>query len=408
MENTLVKKEIRKLFDDFPKVRFKNPSLALAISDKALKLSREIEDQEYEARSLVYLAVCHIYLSNYTNALDFLNQALKIAKSKNLRDVEGEIYNCFGVINENYSNYSDCLDYYFRALKIFKEIEDNEYMCMVLTNITGVYFITGDRDNAVKYSELAHRSIIERMPHAHTLYIRSLINLGEAWLQTGDMEKALRYFNEAMNLSEKHEDRFHLSDSLYAIGEVNRREKNISEAFNLFSRARKIKEELNHPLGVLRSNIAIAKCYKESGDIETALYVLQRLLPDAERLGYKMEEIEIYKLVSEITSKTGTKERFIRYFTIYKEKETEYFKEQYHNKAIMTGLLHEMNMNDSSVQEKQSEIGVLKESMAESLKKIHSVSEELLSSNGSSGSLNEKILLIKKESEYLMKFLGVP
>lgn len=414
MGQDVIKKEIDELFENFPKVRLKSTKLALEISEKALKLSRKINDAESEAKSLVRLAACYIYLSKYSNALDSLNQALKISQIHNFRTIEGEIYNCFGVINEHHSNYSDCLDYYFRALKIFKEVDDKQYICMVMTNITGIYFVSGDHDNAVKYSELTYKSVKEYIPNSHTIYTRSLMNLGEAWLNSGDSEKALGYFNEALAISEKNEDFFHFSECLYSIAEIHRRLNNIPEAFERYAESKKIKEQLNHPLGIVRNCIGLAMCYIEYGDLETALSVLFRSLKDTKSFGYKLEEIQIYKLISEITSKVGTKDRFIKYFTIYKERETDYFKEQFRNKAILTGMLHEMNMNNSFPLQTESQenkilssVEILRESVKGPLEKIHSSSVKLLSANLSQYYFNEKVNIIKNQSEQLKIIFGI-
>ncbi|MFX0145779.1 MAG: tetratricopeptide repeat protein [Candidatus Hodarchaeota archaeon] len=141
--------------------------------------------------------------SRFDLAMEYTNKAMSLAK--NIKFNHYWIAIChifFGVIYYSIGEFNTSLKHHIKSLAIFKEINNNLYTAAVLNNIGNIYINTGDYDLALEYYE-------ESLSYYETQSIELLVPLGnlvELALEKGDIELAQKYFQRVEDRYNQTED----------------------------------------------------------------------------------------------------------------------------------------------------------------------------------------------------------
>ena len=92
--------------------------------EKALKLSRQSQNQNLQAVALYYLARIHASLGNPQKALELYNQALPIFRAMRVRPGEAATLNYIGDVYSNLGEQQKALEFYNQALPILRAVGD--------------------------------------------------------------------------------------------------------------------------------------------------------------------------------------------------------------------------------------------------------------------------------------------
>ena len=174
---------------------------------EALEIFNELHDTDAIATVDNQLGVIEGKEGNYNAATKFFMEALKgFEVSKNRRGMGGS-YLKLGVVNEKNNNLDKALEYYNKAMELTKNTPSPN-MVFLYNNIAIVYGKKEDYKKALAYLQLALEKATT--PEYTGVRILSLLNIGVVYDNLGDDEKALQYFNEAIqitkdkNLPEEH------------------------------------------------------------------------------------------------------------------------------------------------------------------------------------------------------------
>lgn len=126
---------------------------------ECIALSKKINDEHQEGRSLNSLGIWHYDLSHFDDADSILRMAL--IKSQRIKDRAGESKNLVGLGNVFYSTgaYDSAISYYFSAVRIVEELKDYKRVAAGYSNISSLYYVLDDVPNAKVYVKKANAAL---------------------------------------------------------------------------------------------------------------------------------------------------------------------------------------------------------------------------------------------------------
>ena len=214
---------------------------ALDCYEESLQLSSELKDDKAATRVLSNIGVYHWFVGNYNEAVKFFLKALKRLEkngdkqllSLNLNNL-GAVYYSLGRIKEsvrayqesivlsreiknrallayNYNNLGEiyqvfglvdeALSYHKNALKIVKEVGERYVECDILRNIGVDLHLGGETVRGLRFLKNSLR--FSRKVGKNDFTWNSLFDLGNAWLDNGDLSKAEMICEELIRLADE-------------------------------------------------------------------------------------------------------------------------------------------------------------------------------------------------------------
>ncbi len=231
------------------------------ILNKQNQQTKEADKLIQEARRLFELKTA----ISYREALQNLESARLVYES--LGDGEKESYtlNQMGFIANLLAERQQALDYYNQALSKNRDLADRPNQAVILNNIGAVYYALGEKQQAIDYYNQV-LSIIREMadrPEAsinlnnlsnlpansdtltgdRTAEATTLNNLGLAYNDLGEKQKAKEYFNQALPLFRAAGDRTKEATTLTNIGLVYNDLGNQQQALEYYNQALHLRRE---------------------------------------------------------------------------------------------------------------------------------------------------------------------
>lgn len=189
--------------------------------EKASEILNEIVDKvisdELKIKVLVLLANL---TSNFNKVYAYYKEAIGLNALNADKVTLSELYYKFALENENCDNEELALEFYKKCIAL--DMKENPYLSDSLSNIALIYDDNGRTDLAVKYY-LESLKIDEAAKNIGGSY-SSLMHLAEIYAST-DLEKALAYYNKALEYAHLLKEDFYIISTNLAIGDFyfNRR-----------------------------------------------------------------------------------------------------------------------------------------------------------------------------------------
>lgn len=214
---------------------------AILTFQEALKFYQEIGDQTGEANILSNQGSIYFRLGNSTRALELHFQSLSISEQLDNKLRIGTSLNNIGTVySKNNSTIQEALTYFKRSLQVFEEINLESGMAIAAMNIGEVYFLDSNYDSATFYHQKALKlcdgTIDATFP---------LTQLGEISSQLGNFQDAYGYHQRAMDISEKLDAKFELTQSLIGLAKTQIKQQDYSGAISSFERAKTLGIEID-------------------------------------------------------------------------------------------------------------------------------------------------------------------
>ena len=250
---------------------------------KVREAAQVIDYQKGIADSSRTLGYCYWRFSDYSLSLSNSLQALKFYRSIKDKKNEAETLNSIGTVYMFQKEHQKRLDCNLRCLKIREEVNDHDGIAGSQNNIGETYFEMGDMENALKwFNDCLSNKGLNQQSKAWATH-----NLGRVYYTHKDFQKANDYFNQSLNLST-------------AVG------------YQTLSVA---------------NNLQIAAVFFDLKDYEKALSYANTALMIAEKIGSKEEIKSALFLISEIKEKMGLLDEALSYFKKYHTTHSEIFNE---------------------------------------------------------------------------------
>jgi len=192
--------------------------------EKAIELSRKIENEEHELRCLLELSSILIWQDEIDNLFSLSKDALEIARRIRNRQEQGRcLFNIGYYYRNKDNNYSQALRHYEEALNIARIIKDHEEESLCLTNIGEIYIQLGNYDKALEYQKnvlkIDQEKLEQEKPKQEKREIETFVaidlnNIGVTYQKKykfqshdkKDLDNALDNYEESLRIAKNIED----------------------------------------------------------------------------------------------------------------------------------------------------------------------------------------------------------
>jgi serine phosphatase RsbU (regulator of sigma subunit)/Tfp pilus assembly protein PilF len=180
---------------------YSDPRKAFEYGKEAMSLARSIGDKKGLANSHNNLGLFFLDRGSYPNALEqfIWSRDLRVEMQDTLG--QADVYTNMGVLYQTQGLYPQALESYHTALRYDRLSGDSINIGYCLNNIGNAWYFFGKKDSALYYLNLA---LIYKQSDQASLP-STLNTLGEVYLESGDIAKAEYYFQEALNIRNRHE-----------------------------------------------------------------------------------------------------------------------------------------------------------------------------------------------------------
>lgn len=191
---------------------------AYVAAEDVLLLMEELnlENTLHFATTLLNAATAYRAAGDYATAIRYYRQALQIYDGtlppEDYR--YAGIYNNMSILLEKMEENAEAITYAQKALSIIEKLEGGGMeTATTLTNLALLYFKTGQPDHARQLLEKALVLFEQSGEHTDAHYSGALAGVAEAWYRMQDYEKALAYYEKALE-----EVKLHFGENMsYAI-----------------------------------------------------------------------------------------------------------------------------------------------------------------------------------------------
>jgi len=199
--------------------------------NKGIKIIENAGGGKRYGKSLADASSGYLALCLYDKAIECLIKALSIYDTVSDGDIysnkynRGAILNKIGVVYMSLGHYNESIEYFQKALNMFNELKkwkkyDNiRLTCMA--NLGLAYENVGQRDKALRL-ELEGINEIQENKDKEFNYIKTILNsnIGQIYVRAGRLTEALEWFQKAINIAEDNGDVRMIGNCLSNIGGV--------------------------------------------------------------------------------------------------------------------------------------------------------------------------------------------
>ena len=309
------------LLDEGYACRSSNLTRSVELAQKALSISRDIDDKALVAKSLSQYALFSMIQGEYDYAISMSKEAL--AYFEELNDelgVAGAKYNLGGVYYKT-DNYYLGMAYLTDCVNIYRKHDDHQNLARTLKALGTIYDYFGDPKNAIRtYEEaIAESKLAGDLNQEANAYNP----LASIYLKQKNIQRATSLIERSISIKLKTGDVRGLAFALYGRGKIAIALKKYNEAEADIKEAIKIHQEVREVLGLGMALHRLAFLYAEMRQFEKA----KQILDDGLKLGTEyhlvMVNFKCYYLYYQIYKKEGDTENALRYLEVYfKEKDT--------------------------------------------------------------------------------------
>jgi signal transduction histidine kinase/DNA-binding response OmpR family regulator len=261
---------LRLLIEVTDQLKMSDPDTAIHYALQIRELAKELEDQTGLARSLYLSGVIYHNLGLLSSAIDNLNASRDLYEE--LQDSFGlaTVYHGFGGLWLEEDN-EKALEYYNKSLLIFQDLGDDRFFPRIYLNIGSSYdgkkeFATGQKYN---FQAL---ELLQKAGDSTRVIISALLQIGRNYELTNDLDNALLYYHQGLELSKKLQNNPRLVDSYILLGRYYNLTGDYDHSISYLDSAFAIATAQNF-LPQIRDNAELlADSYKKKGDYESALY----------------------------------------------------------------------------------------------------------------------------------------
>ncbi len=239
--------------------------------------------------------------ASYQEALQKFDAARSLYQMLRNRDKEAETLNIMGLISNRLGERQQALNYYKQALSGSQTVGDRPKQAVILNNIGAFYYALGEKQQAIDYynqvlsliREMGDRpeasinlSNISNLPANsdrslgdRTAEATTLNNIGLAYSDLGEKQKAKEYFNQALPLFRAVGDRAKEATTLNNIGIVYSDLGEKQTALDYYKQALDLRQKAGDRRGEANSLNNLGNTYSELGKLEKAEEYFNQALP---------------------------------------------------------------------------------------------------------------------------------
>lgn len=274
-----------KLEQAYNKVKEAKKSIKLISEDTAVDVPK------MEADLLLIKMVVYHYRTDHTKALKLAKQWLSLRENLGEKLEFSRIYNLLVDIYLLQNNPNMALDYALKSLELQKELENPIGIATSLNFVGLSYFRKGDFDQALEFCK---QSLNIKIISVSTK-LSSLHLLGAIYKEKGYIDRTLRYYSRAAKLAEEEEYIEDFIENTVGIGATYRMKRDFDQAVKYLKQSLDLSEKFNNSYGMSSSLFYLILVYLDKGYLEKAYSYMEQLEEFA-----KNNESDVFKQLNMI------------------------------------------------------------------------------------------------------------
>ncbi len=255
------------------------------------------------------LGVTYYYKGNYDSAIiNYENAVPYFAKSKNILGT-ARCYNNIGIMYDVKGDRVKSVQSYLKAIKIYEANNREDLNTGPYQNIALVYLTHKQYNEALKNLDFAKQLAI-KYKDEETL-CRILNSIGACYDNMNKSEEANKIFNEALLIAEKSKNVSLKATCLTNLGENYLCLKKYEEGEKILTKCVEIKKQLDNPVSLGISQIALAQAYYKNKKFNLAIASYNEGLKKVKEADYKeYQKTALQGLASSYASINNYKEAY--------------------------------------------------------------------------------------------------
>lgn len=244
-----------------------SPQEAINYATEAKELAQKIDYKKGIAYSYKNIGIGYYMQANYVESLGNYDKALAMFDS--LKDKVG-VANILSNEASVYFNQADdekALELNLKSLGIAEQIGDTLRILTALQNIGAIYFHKPSTLNQALEYYLRALPMSESLKNEDAIGTIT-VNVGEIYLKKGNDDSALIYFQKSLKAYEGSEN---VPYTLNDIGKVYQNRKDFETAIKYHQQAFDISQKLNAKVDMAQSLLGLGDSYRKQGDASTAI-----------------------------------------------------------------------------------------------------------------------------------------
>ncbi len=275
-------------------LRSQEPDSVVKYSDLLIKASLKKSNRNYLQEGYQRHGVAWGQKGDYDKALDHLFKAAELAEDlENITDLGNILVEIANVYSES-DNSSLAHLYFNRGIEQFRRTGDSLAVGMTLYNFGDELYESGKIDSALIITEQA-RSIFQQFKRYH-LEAYSLGNLGRIYAELGDIRKAEKYLNQAIDTLSKNSDYRPIIDFSVTMAEISLKKGDTGAAIKYAETSLEAAEYFNLKEQLKGAHYKLATLHEAAGNNREALahYKHYVLYKDS------LENVETYRSMANL------------------------------------------------------------------------------------------------------------
>ncbi len=267
----------------------------------------KVANEKGRAIVLNDLGACYNQQENYDQALEALLQAEKTIKAIQADSLLIDTYNNLGIVYERVNKRKEALRYYESVrVMLLKGKASPLELARNLTNIAHVYADDGDRQKAIKLYEEALQ-LCEENEIAFGIGLLNQ-NLSNEYLIIGNYPKAIFHADKAIDQALLAGFPRILAAGYENKGAAYLEQKKYGEALPFLRKAYSVAKQINYTKSIIGVGEALAVCFEALGKLDSALYYQKnfRAFRDSVFTSEKNEKLSQLQVAYETEKKEAT------------------------------------------------------------------------------------------------------
>lgn len=182
--------------------KYIRPDSGLFYGYKALEFARQIKFPKAEVEAMLMIAITQITLGNDAKALQINLQGNKVAEENNMPEERASLLTQLGIIYNRSKNYEKALNSFKESMRLFELVHDLPFFSNAQSNIGETCLLMNQPDSALYYGQLAYNTALQ-IKDGNNFWVMHIIllNLGNIYNKKGNIDLALSYFRQALQMA---------------------------------------------------------------------------------------------------------------------------------------------------------------------------------------------------------------
>jgi signal transduction histidine kinase len=259
-----------------------------------------------------------------------------------------------GVVFQNTGNYPRALEIYLQALKIAEEINDDQTMEKVLSNLADVYFYEGAIKRSIEYS---YRTIaMDRKNNNRAGLSRAFQNLGDTYEKTNQLDSALFYTRLGFQMSVEDEDLNGMGIGRSNLGNVFLKLGKMDSAMYYYRSSIPYTKEINNLSAFCETYLGMAKIFLYQHKDDSSLYYAKSALRIAREGGFTGQLLSVSSFLTDYYRSAGNVDSAYAFLTATAAAKDSLFDQQKANQ--MQSMTFGESMRQQQIEEAKEQVRI--------------------------------------------------